>query len=578
MLRDDPATTIVIGWEQVSGDSPVVYYGTIDYGTNYALYPSGQAPDRAVAYGGMNNQYVRLKGLVPNTAYYFVIHDTEGTSERFWFKTAPSDPSARLSFIAGGDSRNNRAPRQQVNKLVAKLRPHAVFFGGDMTADGTDVEWKDWMDDWQLTIGIDGRMVPIVAARGNHETSNSIITNLFDVPDSNIYYALTFAGGLIRCYTLNTEISISGTQTSWLSSDLAANASVAWKMAQYHKPMRPHTSVKPEGFSQYSSWAQMFYDQGVRLVVECDAHTVKTTWPIMPSVAIGSEEGFVREDEKGTVYTGEGCWGAPLRLNDDAKSWTRNSGIFNQFKWIFVSADTIELRTIDVNNADQVGTVSDNNVFLPPVNLNIWHPGNGAVTYIVQPNLAPVVSLTTPANGDVFPSVQPIVLAATATDPDGTVKQVEFFVDGNSVNMDAVAPYSFSWLPVASGMYTVHASATDNAGAITDTPPASIVVGAFSGTGYRQSTAPELDIAIRPNPAHTSVQIIVTENSLQLTEEAWLSIFDVTGQPVLSKKVTVSHGTRGFLLNVSALKAGQYLLKLDMGEQTIYKRFIKYNE
>ncbi len=396
-LRDNPATSIVIGWNQISGNNPTVYFGTTDFGTNYSSYPNSKTPDRTVSYKGMNNNFARLTGLLANTAYYFVIRDSQGTSQRFWFKTAPSNNS-RLSFIAGGDSRNNRTPRQNANRLVAKLKPHAVLFGGDMTNGDSSGEWQEWFNDWQLTIAADNRMFPIVATRGNHEDSNNSIYNLFDVPSSSVYYALTFGNNLIRTYTLNTEISISGSQTSWLQNDLNASNGLIWKMAQYHKPMRPHVSSKSEGNSQYSNWAQLFYDKGVKLVVECDAHTVKTTWPVRPSTGSGSDEGFVRDDQNGTVYAGEGCWGAPLRSNNDGKNWTRNSGRFNQFKWIFVDESKIEIRTIKVDNASQVGTVSNNNVFQIPSNLDVWNPSNGSVVIINNANIVDNEAPTTPAN------------------------------------------------------------------------------------------------------------------------------------------------------------------------------------
>lgn len=394
MWRTNPATSMVIGWNQASGSNPIVHYGTTDQGTNYSAYTSSKTPDRVVSYKGMNNHFVRLTGLQPNTAYYFVIRDSQGTSRRLWFKTAPNSPSERLSFIAGGDSRNNRTPRINANKLVAKLRPHAVMFGGDMTDNGYDSQWQDWFNDWQYTIGTDGRMIPIVATRGNHESSNTVLVNLFDVPSSNVYYALTFGGGLLRSYTLNSEISTGGDQTTWLANDLSANSNVTWKMAQYHKPMRPHVSGKSEGSGQYSNWAGLFHQHKVKLVIECDAHTVKTTWPVRPYTGSGSDEGFIRDDATGTVYAGEGCWGAPLRTNDDNKTWTRNSGRFNQFKWIFVDQNKIELRTIRVDNADQVGTVNDSNIFASPSNLDIWNPSNGAVVTILKNGT------TTPPTGD----------------------------------------------------------------------------------------------------------------------------------------------------------------------------------
>ncbi len=378
-LRDDPATTIVIGWNQISGSNPRVYYGTTDFGTNYSSYPFSMAPTKAVSYKGMNNNFARLTGLQPNTAYYFVIRDSQGTSRRLWFKTAPANNS-RLSFIAGGDSRNNRTPRRNANLLVSKLKPHAVLFGGDMTDDDTNSQWQTWFNDWQLTIASDGRMFPIIAARGNHEDSNNSIYNLFDVPSSSIYYAITFGNNLVRTYTLNTEISISGNQTNWLRNDLTSTNTI-WKIAQYHKPMRPHVRFKSEGNSQYGNWARLFYDNNVKLVVECDAHTVKTTWPVRPSSSSGNDEGFKR-DANGTTYVGEGCWGAPLRSNDDNKDWTRNSGRFNQFKWIFVDENKIETRTIRVDNASSVGSVSNSNVFQIPSNLDIWSPSNGSVVTI----------------------------------------------------------------------------------------------------------------------------------------------------------------------------------------------------
>lgn len=382
MWRDNPSTSMVIGWNQISGSSPVVYYGTTDHGTDWSAYPYSRAVDRAVIYKGMNNHFVRLTGLQADQEYYFVIKDSEGTSERFWFKTAPDDPSVRLSIIAGGDSRNNRIRRQNANKLVAKLRPHAVLFGGDMTDQGYDQEWREWFDDWQLTHGSDGRLVPVIAARGNHESTNDIIVNLFDVPSTNVYFALNMGGSLLRLYTLNTEISIAGNQTTWLSNDLSSNSHVTWKIAQYHKPIRPHVSGKAEGTSQYTYWAPLFHAHNVNLAIECDAHTAKTTWPIRPDTGSGSSEGFIRDDATGTVYVGEGGWGAPLRNNDDDKPWTRNSGMLNQFNWIFIDQQKIEVRKIRTDNADQVGTVDDSNIFEAPVNLDVWNPDNGAVVTI----------------------------------------------------------------------------------------------------------------------------------------------------------------------------------------------------
>ena len=407
ILRDDPATTITIAWNQIGNSVAKVYYDTTDHSSTYTSYQYSQDPNRSIMFKGMNNQFVRLTNLQPDTSYYFVIVDQDKVSRRFWFTTATSDLS-QLSFIAGGDSRNNREPRQNANLLVSKLKPNAVVFGGDMTDDDTVKEWLAWFDDWQYTIADDGRMFPIIAARGDHEESNESVYNLFDTPSSKVYYAITFGDNLIRAYTLNSEISIAGDQNNWFEQDLKNSQHVLWRMVQYHQPMRPHIAYKPEGNNQYNYWASLFYDQKVSLVVESDGHTVKSTWPLRPSNDSDNEEGFVRDDENGTTYIGEGCWGAPLRTPNDNKTWTRDSGVFNQFKWIFVSKDKIEARTIKVDNAAQVGSVANNNRFEIPANLDIWNPSNGSVVTIINnknldpdPDVSRVVATINNGNDDV---------------------------------------------------------------------------------------------------------------------------------------------------------------------------------
>ena len=390
--RGNTSTTMVIGWNQVRGTNPVVHYGSIDFGSNYASYPLSKTVDRTVSSKGMNNQYARLTGLQPDTAYYFVIKDSEGVSKRFWFKTAPNDPNTRLSIIAGGDSRNNRVPRQNANRLVAKIRPHAVLFGGDMTSSSTSSQWQNWFEDWQLTIGADGRIIPVVAARGNHESANDI-RDLFDIPTDagGEFYALSFGGNLIRTYTLNTEVTPAGTQGSWLTNDLAANsANHTWAVAQYHRATRPHEPGKAEQNDQYDAWSKPFYTHAVQLVMESDSHVVKRTWPIIPSTGAGSDQGFVRADNdpNRAVYVGEGCWGAPLRNASDTKSWTRAAGSFNQFKWLWIDKTKIELRTIKVDNAGSVGQVNDNNMFVLPINIDVWNPAGGSVVIINNPHSA----------------------------------------------------------------------------------------------------------------------------------------------------------------------------------------------
>jgi len=376
---------MVIGWDQVSGGKPAIFYDLVDHGDNRAAYAYRQPPSWANRSHGMNNVFVRLEGLRPNTVYYFLITDTEGSSRRYSFKTAPDNPRERLSIIAGSDSRNNRAARRDANRLVSKLRPHFVMFGGDMTDTGSDQEWREWFDDWQLTIGSDGRVFPIVVARGNHEADNEVLVNLFDVPSKEGYYALSFGGNLLRVYTLNTQYPGGGDQRDWLGRDLQAHQHMTWRIAQYHQAIEPHTARKPSRKELIQQWAVLFHRFKVQLVIESDAHVVKTTWPIRPDTGPESAAGFVRDDSDGTVYMGEGGWGAPLRKADDPKPWTRSYASFNQFRWLFVDPYRIEARTVKTQGAEQVAEVNPNNPFTPPRGLTIWQPPEGAVVTIHNP-------------------------------------------------------------------------------------------------------------------------------------------------------------------------------------------------
>ncbi len=385
MWNGDAARSATVAWSYPD-TIPVnqkLYYSVTDHGRKVEKYERSVSYSKTKGANDIYHAFARLKDLTPDTKYYFVISDGKESSERYWFKTASDRADERVSLISGGDSRNSRTVRQDANRLVAKLRVDAVMFDGDMTMSGSPQEWRDWFEDWQLSIASDGRVTPLIMARGNHEASNAILVDLFDAPAGN-YYAVKIGGGHIRVYTLNSEASVAGTQTEWLKAELARDVGTTWQLAQYHSPMRPHVSSKADGTNQYRYWAPLFHQYGVDVVAECDAHTVKSTWPIRPSTEAGSTEGFIRDDKSGTVYIGEGGWGAPLRKNNKVRPWTRDSGMFNHFNWIFINGRELEIRTVKIENADRVAELKDETRFQIPANLALWAPANGAVVKVTR--------------------------------------------------------------------------------------------------------------------------------------------------------------------------------------------------
>lgn len=77
-------------------------------------------------------------------------------------------------------------------------------------------------------------------------------------------------------------------------------------------------------------------------------------------------------------------------------------------------------------------------------------------------NTPPIVSLSSPTSGQTFAAGSTVQLAAAASDPGGLVSRVEFRVDGNLVNTDNSAPYSFDVTGLAAGSHTAQATAFDN--------------------------------------------------------------------------------------------------------------------
>lgn len=102
-----------------------------------------------------------------------------------------------------------------------------------------------------------------------------------------------------------------------------------------------------------------------------------------------------------------------------------------------------------------------------------------------SPNMPPVVSISSPSNGSSFTEGTSITITASASDPDGSVTQVEFFANGASIGVDSSAPYSVNWT-IPAGTHTLTAVATDNEGASTTSSPVT-VTGTSSGGGEATS-------------------------------------------------------------------------------------------
>jgi subtilisin family serine protease len=76
----------------------------------------------------------------------------------------------------------------------------------------------------------------------------------------------------------------------------------------------------------------------------------------------------------------------------------------------------------------------------------------------------PACTITAPLGGSVYDLNSTITVNVTATDTDGTITSVAFYIDDVLKNTDTTAPYSWSWNTTgySGGAHTIKAIATDN--------------------------------------------------------------------------------------------------------------------
>jgi hypothetical protein len=137
--------------------------------------------------------------------------------------------------------------------------------------------------------------------------------------------------------------------------------------------------------------------------------------------------------------------------------------------------------TIDSNGLFTAGAIAGG-PFVVRAALN-GVAGQGSVS-VILPNIPPQVTLTSPVDGQFFTAPAQITLLANATDPDGSVTNVEFYENGVFLGQAASPPYSFIWANSTTGSFVLTAIAFDNQGASATSGPVNVTIGAAQNTQF----------------------------------------------------------------------------------------------
>ncbi|QDT03792.1 PhoD-like phosphatase [Rubripirellula lacrimiformis] len=353
---DDPATTATVSWSTAeAGKSHSLRFRVKGSDESQAA----QLADSGRYTGGeseLHYHHVRLTDLQPATAYEVQMVSDADQSPVFYFVTAPAT-DREFSILHGGDSRSDHKARQRMNQMIADLVATsydnddlgddilALAHGGDYVVTGTKMDlWSAWLSDHEMTTTPDGRLLPVIPARGNHDKGKPF-NEVFGFPEGDLNYYGIDIGPQVRFTTLNSETSTAGDQAQWLKAELKqSRASHRWVVAQYHRPVYP--AVKSPG-SGLKSWVPLFEKYNVDLVCEADGHNIKRTVPIRGGV----------QDETGVVYIGEGGLGVPQRTPKPDRWFLQSPGMADQGNHVFVLKFTNE--TLQGTCLLEGGTVRD---------------------------------------------------------------------------------------------------------------------------------------------------------------------------------------------------------------------------
>jgi acid phosphatase type 7 len=327
--QQDPTTTMTIDWHNGPEDAlaglqwrPAGDLAWQDAVTQRHAFPFSERIIRRV----------ELTGLEPDTRYEFRFA-ADGSS--YAFRTMPTQAKRPVRFATGGDVRHRQEWMDQTNRVAASYDPDFVLFGGDLAyvnGDPRRIErWYEWFESTMTTlVAPDGRLIPVIAAIGNHEVwhqrrvgdddafrsqiqqlglgddTATFFFDLFPFPGRPGYNVLDF-GDYMSLVLLDTDhlSPVDGEQSIWLERTLAERTDVPHIFPVYHQPAYPSVrrfdSTTPARIREH--WVPLFEQHGVRVAFESHDHAYKRTVPIRQG----------RPAADGIVFMGDGAWGVDVR-------------------------------------------------------------------------------------------------------------------------------------------------------------------------------------------------------------------------------------------------------------------------
>jgi uncharacterized repeat protein (TIGR02059 family) len=181
-------------------------------------------------------------------------------------------------------------------------------------------------------------------------------------------------------------------------------------------------------------------------------------------------------------------------------------------------------------------------------------------------NQAPLIAITSPLHSDSFEAPANITLTAAASDPDGSVTRVEYYISDVLFGESYSPPFHLSFKSDTAGTFQIKAVAYDNLNASTFSAP--IVISFILKKNYADL------VNLYPSP-NTGLFTVDLDPEAELSNDVRLTVLSLDGKTVYSDLLETGEASRN--INISDSLPGIYVLKIsDYSGILTTKRFIKY--
>ena len=499
-LQVGTPTSAIVRWRTITAS-----------GSRVTLGATPDALDTTIDQPALTTEHeVTLEGLAPATRYYYAVgsqtQEVAGAAADQFFVTPPLPGTPRpVRVWAIGDSgtgdENAARVRDAYRALTGGMSAYTdiwLMLGDNAYPEGEDDAHQRAIFEMYPMFLRQSFLWPTI---GNHDTADDprkpadeiAYLGVFTLPTrgeagglpsgTERYYSFDFADVHFICLdSMTSDRHPEGAMLTWLEADLLATTR-NWIIAYWHHP--PYSKGNHDSDDQIEMIEMRQFalpileGHGVDLVLSGHSHTYERTF------LLDGHYGFSQTFEPGMKKdpgNGRAAEGTPYRKSTTGKAGHEgavyvvagNAGHVNPVgphPAMFLSLSRLGSLVVDVDGARLDVRFLRDTGFIDDAFTILKGP---------QENALPRVRVTAPADGAVIQSAQ-VPLAAEASDPDGSIHRVDFYLDTLTwIGGDDSAPYEGSWTAI-DGVHQIAAVATDDRGAKVTSVPVTITVPAGVG-------------------------------------------------------------------------------------------------